>query len=61
MIIEFPDCGNYRGSLQAYEDEDGKFFWRVYCDVEDSLWEEIPAYVWNALKKHHDEMERRKG
>lgn len=52
-MIEFAEISNYRGGLQAKQ-EDGKFFWRVDCDVEDSPWHEIPAYLWYALKQYHD-------
>lgn len=53
-MIEFYECSNYRGPLQAKE-EGGKFFWRVDCDFEETEWNEIPAELWAALKKYHDD------
>lgn len=53
-MIEFFECSNYRGPLQAKE-ENGKFFWRVDCDLEETQWSEIPADLWTALKKYHDD------
>jgi len=53
-MIEFYECANYRGPLQAKE-EDGKFFWRVDCDVDYPQWMEIPAYLYEALRRYHDE------
>lgn len=53
-MIEFYECSNYRGPLQAKE-ENGKFFWRVDCDVDDEPWREIPAFLWEALRRYHDE------
>lgn len=50
-MIEFYECANYRGPLQAKE-EGGKFFWRVDCDFEETDWSEIPAELWAALKKY---------
>lgn len=52
-MIEFGECANYRGPLQAKEDS-GKFFWRVSCDFEEESWAEIPAYLWAALEQHHN-------
>ena len=54
-MIEFPNCSNYRGHLQARSDGE-KFFWRVNCDVDEEDWKEIPAYLWVSLKKYHDEI-----
>ena len=54
-MIEFPNCSNYRGHLQAKSDGE-KFFWRVDCDVDEEEWKEIPAYLWVSLKKYHDEI-----
>ena len=53
-MIEFYECANYRGPLQAKE-EGGKFFWRVDCDFEETDWSEIPAELWAALKKYHED------
>jgi hypothetical protein len=53
-MIEFDECGNYRGSLQAKK-EDGKFYWRVDCDVDYAEWIEIPDYLWLALKRYHEQ------
>lgn len=53
-MIEFNECANYRGALQAKE-EGGKFFWQVACDLGEESWSEIPAELWAALKKYHDE------
>ena len=58
-MIEFYECANYRGPLQAKE-EDGKFFWRVACDFEEEQWSEIPAELWAALKKYHDDTAERR-
>ena len=59
-MIEFYECANYRGPLQAKE-EGGRFFWRVDCDFEETAWSEIPAELWAALKKYHeDTAEQRK-
>jgi hypothetical protein len=40
--------------LQVKEDG-GKFFWRVDCDFEETEWSEIPAELYAALKKYHDD------
>lgn len=52
-MIEFDECSNYRGALQAKE-ENGKFFWRVDCDVgAPTEWREIPSDLYQALERHH--------
>ena len=53
-MIEFYECANYRGCLQAKE-EGGQFYWRVDCDFEETEWAEIPADLYAALKKYHDD------
>jgi len=53
-MIEFYECSNYRGPLQVKEDG-GKFFWRVDCDFGETEWSEIPAELYAALKKYHDD------
>lgn len=44
------DVSNYRGSLQAGE-ENGKYYWRVDCDVHDEKWIEIPKSLYEELVK----------
>ena len=55
-MIEFYECANYRGPLRAKE-EGGKYFWCVDCDLfdDETRWTEIPAALWRALKKYHDD------
>lgn len=52
-ILRFDDAGNYRGSLEAKE-EDGQCYWRVDCDVSEEDWQPIPRSLFEELKKHHD-------
>jgi len=52
MMIQFDECANYRGALQA-KSEGGKFFWRVDCDFDEEAWHEIPEYLWIALLRFH--------
>ena len=54
QVLQFEDASNYRGCLEAKE-EDGKCFWRVDCNVHEQAWEEIPRYLFEALKKYHEE------
>ena len=61
-MFEFYECSNYRGNLQVKE-ENGKFFWRVSCqiDQEYQFWHEIPVELGLALKQYHtDTAEQRK-
>jgi hypothetical protein len=53
-MIEFYECANYSGPLQAQKEGD-KFFWRVDCDVNLQEWLEIPAYLGEALFRYHAE------
>lgn len=53
--IEFNECSNYRGKLQAKK-ENGLFYWRVDCDFDFEPWSEIPAYLWDALEKMDSEL-----
>ena len=54
QILQFDDASNYRGCLEA-KDEGGQCFWRVDCDVHEQQWEPIPRYLFDALKRYHDE------
>ena len=56
-MIRFADVGNYRGELEIRE-EDGRYFWRVDCDLEDQGWLEIPRYLYEALVRFHSEREK---
>lgn len=55
VLMEFEDAGNYRGNLLV-KAEDGKYFWRVDCDLDEyEDWAEIPQYLYEALRRHHSE------
>lgn len=52
-MIEFDECGNYRGCLQIKEDE-LKCYWRVDCDVDEIVeWHEIPRSLYDELVRFH--------
>jgi hypothetical protein len=62
MIFEFEDCANYRGCLQVTT-KDGKYYWRVYCDVEseaslEESWIEIPESLYLELLAYHTDKSR---
>lgn len=57
--IEFKECSNYRGALQAKE-MDGKYYWKVDCSINDQEWLEIPEYLWEALSCFHIETKTNK-
>ena len=57
MTFEFEDCANYRGCLQVLT-RDGKYYWRVNCDVEseqylEESWVEIPTALYLELLAYH--------
>lgn len=61
-MIEFYACSNYRGCLQIKKTDNGKYYWRVDCDLytehdggldEQTPWLEIPEYLWVALEKYY--------
>lgn len=62
-MIEFYECANYRGPLQAKE-ERGKYYWRVDCDVDEEeykVWHEIPEYLYEAMKLYYEETADERG
>ncbi len=51
--IEVGEIGNYYGGLSIKE-EDGHFFWSIE-NYDGDDWEEIPRYLYIAIRKYEQE------
>jgi hypothetical protein len=52
--IRISDIRNYYGQLKI-KSKDGSFFWGIEDWSGGPDWEEIPEYLYNALRKHEQE------
>lgn len=49
---------NYYGTLEVWE-EKGKYYWQIDDAALDNPFAEIPKYLYDALKKHYEELMRK--